>query len=242
MTVLRKGLCALLLAVAIGTVVSAQLPAPAPPIASPIPAVFSPLTPAKTTGDTSIVGWQVQALHSAKLCKDLVVDPKTIERGMKFLDTVASGPNKSQFGYTSPGPGPSLTAVGLLCRYYESGWGPSNPGLSSGVEYLLKQPPAKDKMDMYYYYYATQVVHFFEGKEWHQEWNPKMRNMLVELQEPQKDPDRAGSWDPAGDPWIGAHCGRVGMTSMCLLTLEVYYRHLPLYKRDNGGAAAELEK
>jgi hypothetical protein len=25
------------------------------------------------------------------------------------------------------------------------------------------------------------------------------------------------------------------MTSMCLLTLEVYYRHLPLYRRELGG-------
>jgi hypothetical protein len=33
----------------------------------------------------------------------------------------------------------------------------------------------------------------------------------------------------------------LGTTCLALLTLEVYYRHLPLYKRDNGGLA-ELEK
>jgi len=31
------------------------------------------------------------------------------------------------------------------------------------------------------------------------------------------------------------------IASLSLLSLEVYYRHLPLYKRDNGGLA-ELEK
>ena len=36
-------------------------------------------------------------------------------------------------------------------------------------------------------------------------------------------------------------CGRLGTTCMTLLTLEVYYRHLPLYKRDTGGLK-ELER
>ena len=45
----------------------------------------------------------------------------------------------------------------------------------------------------------------------------------------------SGSWDPNGDQWFGQHCGRLGVTCVVLLTLEVYYRHLPLYKRGNGG-------
>ncbi len=188
-----------------------------------------------STGDTSIVGWQIQALHSAKLCKELVVDKRTIDRAMKFLDSVATGSDKAKYGYTTPGATPTLSAVGLLCRYYENGWGPNNPGLAGGVQYLMKSHmPAKGRMDMYYYYYATQVVHFFEGPEWHKDWNPKMRDMLIDLQVAENKAN-AGSWDPDGDMWIGGNCGRVGMTCMCLLTLEVYYRHLPLYKRDAGG-------
>jgi hypothetical protein len=35
--------------------------------------------------------------------------------------------------------------------------------------------------------------------------------------------------------WWCNYGGRIMMTSMCLLTLEVYYRHLPLYRRDMGG-------
>jgi hypothetical protein len=27
--------------------------------------------------------------------------------------------------------------------------------------------------------------------------------------------------------WFGQHCGRLGTTCMCLLTLEVYYRYSP---------------
>ena len=49
-----------------------------------------------------------------------------------------------------------------------------------------------------------------------------------------------GSW-PKDTGFIGSQCGKLGTTALACLTLEVYYRHLPLYKRDNGGLA-ELEK
>lgn len=193
-----------------------------------------------TNGDTSIVGWQIQALHSAKLCKELVVDKRTFERARGFLNKVASGPSQSQYGYRDPGASLTLTPVGLLCRYYMDGWGPQNPGLAAGVQYLLKNPPRDAYDNMYYYYYATQVVHFFEGIEWHQKWNPLMRDMLVKKQVGMDKGVSAGSWDP--DKAItGEQTGRLGATCLSLLTLEVYYRHLPLYKRDAAGMK-ELER
>ena len=42
----------------------------------------------------------------------------------------------------------------------------------------------------------------------------------------------AGSWDPllpVPDRW-SAHAGRVYVTAMNLLNLEIYYRHLPIYE------------
>jgi hypothetical protein len=196
---------------------------------------YQPNAPA---GDTSVVGWQVQALHSAKLCKELVVDKRALDGARKFLDKVASGANKSLYGYTNPGASPSMTAVGLLCRAYLDGWGPNHPGMASGVEYLLKAPPGS-KPDIYYYYYATQVVHFYDGPAWHRDWNPKMRDHLIAAQVPQGK-ENAGSWDPDNSS-TGRAGGRVGMTCLSLLTLEVYYRHLPLYKRDTSGLK-ELER
>lgn len=202
---------------------------------------------AGTTGDTSIVGWQIQALKAAQLGKDIVVDDKVIKRAMQFLDTVGAGTYKAVYGYrTAAGaaPGTSLTAVGLLSRYYAAGWGPNNPAMVEGVIGLMKRAPAKLTAipDMYFYYYATQVVHFFEGDEW-KTWNEGplvngkrgggMRDSLVGLQVRNNGANH-GSWEPDGG-FIGRSCGRVGSTCMVLLTLEVYYRHLPLYKRDNGG-------
>jgi hypothetical protein len=224
---------------------------------------------AGATGDTSIVGWQIQALRAAQLTKDITVPDASVKKAVEFLNKVSSGSLKAVYGYTGPTgrPGTSLTAVGLLCRYYVDGWGPNNAGMAEGsiglfgapkadaantitktdrtrAPRLLAQVKANPGMpEMYYYYYATQVVHFFGGQEW-QEWNegPKdatgkrlggMRDWLVTVQS--KNGNDTGSWNP--DPGtIGSHCGRVGSTCLSLLTLEVYYRHLPLYKRNQGAA------
>jgi hypothetical protein len=204
------------------------------------------------TGDTSIVGWQIQALKAAQLGKDVVVDDKVIKRAVQFLDTVGAGSYKAAYGYqTAAGaaPGTSLTAVGLLSRYY-TGWTPQNAGMSEGVVGLMRRAPSnlKTMPDMYYYYYATQVVHFYEGEEW-KTWNEGpvvngkraggMRDSLVSLQVRNNGANH-GSWDP-DTGFIGRSCGRLGSTCMVLLTLEVYYRHLPLYKRDNAGGQRVLD-
>jgi hypothetical protein len=191
---------------------------------------------AGNTGDTSIVGWQIQALKAAILTKDISVPPATIKRAVEFLDKVSGGSRKETYGYsTGPGSrGTSLTAVGLLCRYY-TGWAPNAAGYAKGVADLLQvKPPKKVALDMYYYYYATQVVHFYEKDEWHKQWNPRMRDWLIELQDKKDGSPNYGSW-AADSGTIGSSCGRVGTTALALLTLEVYYRHLPLYKRDQGG-------
>jgi hypothetical protein len=41
----------------------------------------------------------------------------------------------------------------------------------------------------------------------------------------------AGSWDPDEDRW-GASGGRLMVTSLSALTLEIYYRYLPLHQLD----------
>jgi hypothetical protein len=208
---------------------------------------------ANTTGDTSIVGWQVQALEAALLSKDIIVDPKVIQKAIDFLNISGGGSRKAMYGYndsTGAAPGTSLTAVGLLSRYYIDKWGPETAGMAEGVIGLMKKAPVATKAvpDMYFYYYATQVVHFFEGDEW-KEWNEGkkgadgvrkggMRDWLVDIQI-KKDGANQGSFEPEPG-FIGRSCGRLGTTSMALLTLEVYYRHLPLYKRGQNTEAIKI--
>ena len=95
---------------------------------------------------------------------------------------------------------------------------------------------------MYYYYYATQVMHHMGGEVW-EAWNPKMRDLLIAQQDKGTTPGKQhqmGSWSPKDDAH-GAVGGRLMQTALSTLTLEVYYRHLPLYRRDMGVMKAEAK-
>ena len=109
-----------------------------------------------------------------------------------------------------------------------------------GVENHIKAHGPKTK-DMYYSYYATQVMHHFGGPAW-KEWNEKMREGLLAEQDKGTGPMN-GSWTAVGDVLhIKNSGGRLMQTSLCLLTLEVYYRHLPLYYRDAGEKRMAAQK
>jgi len=162
----------------------------------------------------------------------LSVPNATLKGAEKFLDSVMD--SGGGYGYTGPQVTPTMTAVGVLCRQY-LGWTPRNLMLVNGVAQLKKTPPGSFDT-MYYYYYATQVMHHMGGEAW-DTWNKKMRDMLVAGQDkgttPNK-PHQLGSWDPKKDAH-GSVGGRLMITSLSTLTLEVYYRHLPLYRRELGG-------
>jgi hypothetical protein len=153
-----------------------------------------------------------------------------MQKAQRFVDSV-NDPGTEGYGYTGPGPTPTRSAVGLLCRQYLQNWGPNNPRMFKGVDNHLKPTPPGRTKNIYYYYYATQVMHHFGGESW-KNWNDPMRDLLVKTQE-KSPPALDGSWSPAGDAH-GGPGGRLMVTSLSLLTLEVYYRHLPLYYRDTG--------
>ncbi|MBX7103950.1 MAG: terpene cyclase/mutase family protein [Gemmataceae bacterium] len=182
-------------------------------------------------GDVSVTGWCLQALQSAKLA-GLKVPAEAFYKVGNFLDTMQTQKGAA-YGYSSAGGRPNMTAVGLLCRAY-LGWGPKNPAMMAGVENLKKNLPRKGLSEIYYYYYATQVMHFCATEEdWHKVWNPQMRDLLIDTQDNGVGPNR-GSWTP-DRTHTGDGGGRLCATCLSLLTLEVYYRHLPLYKRDTTG-------
>jgi hypothetical protein len=196
---------------------------------------YSPRQP----GDTSVTGWQVMALKTGQLA-GLTVPKDTFKDVSRFLKSVAS-PDDSGYGYIEPTPAPTTTAVGLLCRIL-LGAGPRDTSLLKGVQRLKDSPPERMRNSSYYCYYATQVMHHLGGEGW-EDWNPKMRDLLIETQDKGTDtrhPHQKGSWSPTGDIHGGAG-GRLLTTSFALLTLEVYYRHVPLYARPKDGAREKKE-
>ena len=193
-------------------------------------------------GDTSVFGWQMFALRSAAL-SGLKVPNSTVERCREYLDKAAVDPFKSTYCYSpteAKGVSMIMTSEGLLCRQY-LGWHRDNPAMIQGTTLVFEdlskiasmtpdQLARSEGRNIYYWYYATQLLHNIQGPAW-QQWNVIVRDSLVELQVKEKGGCDQGSWDPIRplpDKW-GAQAGRHFLTCMSLLTLEVYYRYLPLY-------------
>lgn len=178
----------------------------------------------KGDSDTSVTGWVLMALQSARMA-GLDVPAGTLEQAGRYLDK-ASSQGGAQYGYqASTSSTPTMTAEGLLCRQY-LGWKQNDERMNRGADYLLAAHlPSWSDRNVYYWYYATQMFHHLEGDRW-KKWNGVMRDLLVQKQV--KSGGNAGSWDPQGDKW-GEEAGRLYTTCLSVFILEVYYRHLPLY-------------
>jgi hypothetical protein len=175
--------------------------------------------------DTSVVGWQVMAMKSGQMAA-LNVSQDSLDLVHKWLRSVeGKGAGIGTFRYqVGSAITPAMTAEGLLCLEY-LGAQPGDPRLQSGVKYLLGHLPRKGEETSYYWYYGTQVMYHFQGDAWRQ-WNLALRDMLVQTQV--KTGRLAGTWDPA-DQW-DYQAGRLYASALRLLALEVYFRHLPLYR------------
>jgi hypothetical protein len=170
-------------------------------------------------GDTTVFGWQIMALKSARMA-GLHVPQPVVELAKAYLHGVQSG-DGAFYGYMKPGKMPTPTAVGLLSRMY-FGWPREDSRLARGVDYLEKLGPSRT--DMYFNYYATQVMHHYESEGW-ENWNRQLRDRLIATQS--RRGHEHGSWH-----FRDQHAesgGRLYSTAMCLMILEVYYRHMPLY-------------
>lgn len=180
----------------------------------------------KQPGDTSVVGWALMGLLSGKMAY-LRVSPACFLGATNFLNYVQMDEYGSDYGYTHrERPSQATQAIGLLSRMY-LGWTPDHPGIIQGVQAISAAGPSRG--NMYYNYYATQVLHHYGGEHWKQ-WNPRMRDSLVASQS--KAGHTAGSWHFAGGDRGASKGGRLYCTALAAMTLEVYYRHMPLYRKD----------
>jgi hypothetical protein len=181
--------------------------------------------PGSKDADTSVTGWQIVALKTGDLA-GISIPPVIWKEAGRWLDSCMLD-GGAAYGYqgTNRG-GIANSAIGLVCRAYLGG-DRYQEGFRSGVARLRGSPPSVSR-SQYYNYYATQLMHHVGGDDW-DFWNPQIRDFLVAAQE-KGDPQlrhAAGSWDPAGDIH-GHEGGRIMVTALALLNLEVYYRSVPL--------------
>ncbi|HOX08370.1 MAG TPA: hypothetical protein PK280_18390, partial [Planctomycetota bacterium] len=204
--------------------------------------------------DTSITGWQVMALKSAKIA-GLKVDGSAFQGASHWLE-VATDPANGVVAYESAptidkvkrGSGTmALCAAGMIMQQF-LGTPSDSPQVKAAADQLKKYlptwdtaavdttfapyPGGKNGTNYYYWYYGSLGMFQYGGDHW-AKWNEAMKKILTEHQRKGGPLDGTaadvdGSYDPVGSGGV-PHGGRVMSTALAALTLEVYYRYLPLY-------------
>jgi len=194
--------------------------------------------PPSGDGDTSVTGWMVFALESAKEA-GLAVDSQAFPDALTWFDELTD-PATGRVGYDSPGSlsarvpgmndhypaerGEAMTAVALLCRFFLGQDPGSEPAMRQHADLLLQCLPEWSAdgagNDVYYWYYGSYAMYQMGGKHW-RAWSRAMGPAIVDTQ--RREGATRGSWDPDG-PW-GMVGGRVYSTAMMVLCLEVHFRY-----------------
>jgi hypothetical protein len=182
--------------------------------------------PGAPVGDTSILGWVVMGLKSAKEAGIPIPNEDSVRRGtLAWLDLVASGPAKGLARYQPQDPvTPTMTAEAWVCRQFLGVGGPG-PVSTEAADFLLRNESDRGPTNVYYWYYATLALYQHGGEPWSR-WNARIRDRIVGLQ--RSTGHQTGSWDP-DESLYGARGGRIYCTTLAAMTLEVYYRYLRLY-------------
>ena len=198
----------------------------------------------RADSDLSVSGWMLVALRAGTLA-GLSVPDETYAAVRGLLDESASPDRAGHYLYNARNPGQrpsdlsaaSMTALGSLMRLH-TGTPRTDERLRTAAGDLAAMTPAYGtrqarSRDAYLWYYASQVLVQTGGPQW-DAWYGRLCTVLEAEQV--GDGDDAGSWEPLGtvpDRW-GAYGGRLYVTALHLLALEVPYRHLPTYGVTDG--------
>jgi hypothetical protein len=118
----------------------------------------------------------------------------------------------------------TLTAIGMLVRVF-IGEDTQGDMLRAHANMVLKETPKSFKdSNMYQMYYATLAMFQMGGHYW-KTWNTAMKKVLCENQA--KGGCEDGSWYVEKPVWYN-QIGRLFHTAVGCLSLEVYYRYLPV--------------
>jgi hypothetical protein len=192
--------------------------------------------------DTSVSGWQIQALKAAHLTglsgMDKVIP--VLNKAMTNLDRVFDEKDGS-FGYRKPGDAGKkhvLTGVGVLAKLF---WlGRPDRTVRAGLKNIETGELSymAPECNLYAWYYDTQACYQAQGSAWDW-WNSRFQDLLTSQQ------SQDGSWPPTGskiEAFRGATApggdGALYRTTLCCLMLEVFYRYLPTSQDDALGSSA----
>lgn len=184
--------------------------------------------------DTSVSGWQIQALKSAYLAglDDVEGIEEALDKSVENMKRVHDE-KTGEFGYRSADGKGHLTGVGIFTMTM---WKHSNsPEVRRGVDYIMSRlekdkdagnrDMVYEKAHLYGLYYDVQAMFAQGGSSW-KKYNGWFQSSMVDAQ------NADGSWPPTGNN----EAGGAGMdadfsvyrNAVNTLMLEVYYRYLPV--------------
>lgn len=203
--------------------------------------------------DSSVTGWMVLTLHTCELA-GVHFDNSHCYNDAEDWFEMATVKEDGYFrcGYDAPGSknarlrsardqydnNPSMDAIYVMSMLFMGKREMQDQEIRSMTRACVETdflPQWKqEKIDYYYWYYASLALYQTGGNNW-KIWEKAMSRTLSEHQRGFSEADKSaglvtdklldehGSWDPVG-AWGGAG-GRVYATAINCLTLETYYRH-----------------
>lgn len=195
--------------------------------------------PGSGDSDSSVTGWCVLALRSARYA-ELSVPRETLDSANAWFDSVTT--NDHDVGYTSKAatglviiPWDSekwvdhdtLCALALLSRM-SFGQSLSDAIRKGLVQRLVCDPPAGNDKTDYVYWNLGSLALFQQdgpkGDEW-RKWNEAIMRAIFLNRASNKQDCKSGSWN-ASERWgRSGGGGQVYATAINVLTLETYYRY-----------------
>ncbi|MCE9629285.1 MAG: hypothetical protein K8S94_01005 [Planctomycetia bacterium] len=191
----------------------------------------------RSDADLSVSGWMLVAVRAGELA-GVKTDPATLPGVRRLLEAAAARGDATRYAYNprkqdqrrSRLSTACMTAVGGLMRLH-TGDRASDPSVAAAARVLAALEPSygsgtEKARDSYLWYYASQVLVHTGGADWNR-WYGQLVHVLADHQE--SAGPKAGSWDPilpVPDRW-GEYGGRVYVTALHLLALEMPDRHLP---------------
>jgi hypothetical protein len=191
--------------------------------------------PKSTRTDTSVSGWAVMCLKSAKISY-LKVPDSAFNKAKEYFQK-ATTPEGDSTSYASTGGeikngggSERMTAVALSCLQF-LGVSRDDAQVVGAANKTINKLPTAASPDLYLTYY--QALGLFQTgvkKEWWKKFNPEMKTSLLSTQvKTGTFEENKGSWNPEGDKH-GKDWSRVGETAIAALSLEIYYRYKEIAK------------
>ena len=182
--------------------------------------------------DFSVSGWVALGLKSAQAADLESLRTKRAEEVLRkykeWVPTMCLEKKGEAYYFPRKKTTPHMTWVGMF-QYQFLGFPKNDPFLLKAAENSLGWIDSGQWIggpkpgDPYGIYYGTLAAFQYQGALW-KRWNPLMKTTLLESQCKGDPRVLGGSWDPTVGV-ISEDGGRVMMTSMMCLCLEIYYRY-----------------